>query len=176
MFSLRGQPPCYQRAAWAAAGLREPPVATRNYTLADAMALHEAHRQGQAEGFVAGAAAEAEENRRRDEERDGAIRWALSQAAEAQTMAIQALQSVQQQQALVLHLQQDIEKLKPKANPQAAAQMDTEGPQGPVPDPALDFMNAVADNVKLFNVCRMNADEEPLSKRLRGLHEKTHKG
>ena len=74
MFTLRGQPPCYQRAAWAAAGLREPPVATRNYTLADAMALHEAHRQGQAEGFVAGAAAEAEENRRRDEERDGAIR------------------------------------------------------------------------------------------------------
>ena len=72
----------------------EPPVATRSYTLADAVALHEARKQGQGEGFVAGAAAEAEENRRRDEERDGAIRWALSQAAEAQAFAIQALQAV----------------------------------------------------------------------------------
>ena len=176
MFTLRGQPPCYQRAAWAAAGLREPPVATRNYTLADAMALHEARKQGQGEGFVAGAAAEAEENRRRDEERDGAIRWALSQAAEAQAFAIQALQALQQQQGLVLHLQQEIEKLKLKANSQESAQMNTEGPQGTVLDPALNFMDAVADNVKLFNVCRRNAAEEPHSKRQRGSHEKIHQG
>ena len=47
-----------------------PPGATRSYTLADARAIHEARKQGQGEGFVAGAAAEAEENRRRDEERE----------------------------------------------------------------------------------------------------------
>ena len=176
MFNLLGQPPGYQRAAWAAAGLPAPPGATRNYTLADAVALHEARKQGQDEGFVAGAAAEAEENRRRNEERYAAIRWTLSQAAEAQAFALQALQAVQQQQGLVLHLQQEIEKLKLKANSQESAQMNTEGLTGEAPRPEMDFMDAIADNVKLFNVCRRNANEEPLSKRPRGLHEKTHKG
>ena len=154
----------------------EPPGATRSYTLADAVALHEARKQGQGEGFVAGAAAEAEENRRRDEERDAAIRWALSQAAEAQAFAIQAHQAVQQQQGLVLHLQQEIEKLKLKANSEESAQMNTEELKGEAPRSEMDFMEETVDNVKLFNVRRRTADEEPLSKRLRGLHEKAHKG
>ena len=153
-----------------------PPGATRSYTLADAVALHEARKQGQGEGFVAGAAAEAEENRRRDEERDGAIRWALSQAAEAQAFAIQALQAVQQQQGLVQHLQQEIEKLKLKVVSQESAQMSTEENKGEAPRSEMDFMEETVDNVKLFNVRRRTADEEPLSKRLRGLHEKAHKG
>ena len=153
-----------------------PPGAARNYTLADAVALHEARKQGQGEGFVAGAAAEAEENRRRDEERDAAIRWALSQAAEAQAFAIQAHQAVQQQQGLVLHLQQEIEKLKLKVDSQESAQMNTEELKGEAPRSEMDFMEETVDNVKLFNVRRRTADEEPLSKRLRGLHEKAHKG
>ena len=176
MFNLLGQPPGYQRAAWAAAGLPEPPGATRSYTLADAMALHEARKQGQGEGFVAGAAAEAEENRRRDEERDAAIRWALSQAAEAQAFALQALQAVQQQQGLVLHMQQEIERLKHKVTSQANAKTSAEESKDEVPGSEMDFMEAIEDNVRLFNVRRRTAEEEPLSKRLRGLNEKNHKG
>ena len=153
-----------------------PPGATRSYTLADAVALHEARKQGQGEGFVAGAAAEAEENRRRDEERDAAIRWTLSQAAEAQAFAIQALQAVQQQQGLVQHLQQEIEKLKLKLVSQESAQKSTEEHKDEAPSSEMDFMEETVDNVKLFNVRRRTADEEPLSKRLRGLHEKAHKG
>ena len=158
MSHLLGQPPGYQRAAWAAAGLPAPPGAPRSYTLADAVALHEARKQGQGEGFVAGAAAAAEEARRHDEERDAAIRWALSQAAEAQAIAHQALQAVQQQQGLVQHLQQELEKLKHKMVYHESAPMGAEGHRNEAKRP------------------EMTAEEEPLSKRLRALHEKNDKG
>ena len=55
MFHPRGQPPGYQRAAWAAAGLPEPPGATSSCPLAEAVALHEARKQGHGEEFLAGA-------------------------------------------------------------------------------------------------------------------------
>ena len=176
MSHLLGQPPGYQRAAWAAAGLPAPPGATSSYTLADAVALHEARKQGQGEGFVAGAAAEAEEARRRDEERDAAIRWTLSQAAEAQAFALQALQAVQQQQGLVQHLQQELEKLKHKMVYHASAPMGAEGHRNEATRPEMDFMDEITDNVRLFNVRRRTAEEEPLSKRLRALREKNDKG
>ena len=128
MFHPLGHPPGYQRAAWAAAGLPELPGATGSYTLAEAVALHEARKQGRGEGFAAGAAAAAEEARRHDEERDAAIRWALGQAAEAQGMAHQALQAAQQQQFLAQHLQTELEKAKHRI---ALLECETLGWDGP---------------------------------------------
>ena len=176
MSHLLGQPPGYQRAAWAAAGLPEPPGATCSYPWAAAAALREARQQGHGEGFLAGAAAAAEEARSQNEERDAAIRWALSQAAEAQAIAHQALQAAQQQQGLVQHLQQELEKLKHKMVYHESAPMGAEGHRNEAPRPEMDFMDEITDNVRLFNVRRRTAEEEPLSKRLRALHEKNDKG
>ena len=158
MFHPRGQPPGYQRAAWAAAGLPEPPGATSSYPLAEAVALHEARKQGHGEGFLAGAAAAAEEARRHDEERDAAIRWAMSQASEAQGMAHQALQAAQQQQFLTQHLQMELEKAKSRIVHLEGESLGCEGHRNESKRPDLA------------------AEEEPLSKRLRALHVKNDKG
>ena len=157
MFHPLGLPPGYQRAAWAAAGLPEPPGATGSYTLAEAVALHEARKQGRGEGFAAGAAAAAEEARRHDEERDAAIRRALGQAAEAQGMAHQALQAAQQQQFLAQHLQTELEKAKHRIALLECETLGWEGPRNETRRPDLA------------------AEEEPLSKRLRALHVKNDK-
>ena len=152
MFHPLGHPPGYQRAAWAAAGLPEPPGAIGGYTLAEAVAIHEARKQGRGEGFVAGAAAAAEEARHHDEERDAAIRWAMAQAAEARSMAHQALQAAQQQQSIAQHLQRELEKAKHRI---ALLECETLGWEGPRDEPRRPDLAA---------------EEEPLSKRLRALH------
>ena len=158
MSHLLGQPPGYQRAAWAAAGLPEPPGATCSYPWAAAAALREARQQGHGEGFLAGAAAAAEEARRHDEERDAAIRWALSQASEAQNMAHHALQAAQQQQFLAQHLQLELEKVKRRIVYLEGESLGLEGHRNEAKRPDLA------------------AEEEPLSKRLRALHVKNDKG
>ena len=156
MFHPLGLPPGYQRAAWAAAGLPEPPGATGNYTLAEAVALHEARKQGRGEGFALGAAAAADEARRQNEERDAALRRALGQVAEAQDMALQALQAVQLQQHFSQHLQAELETAKRRI---ALLERERLGCEG------------------LRNDSRRpdTKGEEPLSKRLRALHEKYDK-
>ena len=158
MSHLLGQPPGYQRAAWAAAGLPEPPGATCSYPWAAAAALREARQQGHGEGFLAGAAAAAEEARRQDEERDAAIRWTLSQASEAQTLAHQALQAVQQLQCLAQHLQLEIDKVKRRMVYLESESLGAEGHRNEAKRPD------------------MTAEEEPLSKRLRALHVKNDRG
>ena len=158
MFHSRGQPPGYQRAAWAAAGLPEPPGATGSCSWAAAVELHEARRQGHGEGFLAGAAAAAEEARRHDEERDAAVRWAMSQASEAQQTAHQALQVVQQQQFHMQHLQLELEKAKSRIVYLEGESLGREGHRNEAKRPDLA------------------AEEEPLSKRLRALNVKHDKG
>ena len=157
MYHPIGHPPGYQRAAWAAAGLPAPPGAIGGYTLAEAVAIHEAHKQGRGEGFVAGAAAAAEEARHHDEERDAAIRWAMAQAAEARSVAHQALQAVQQQQSIAQRMQWELEKAKHRI---AVLETETGGWEGPRDEPRRP------DSA---------AEEEPLSKRLRALHVKNGK-
>ena len=122
------------------------------------MELHEARRQGHGEGFLAGAAAAAEEARRHDEERDAAVRWAMSQASEAQQTAHQALQVVQQQQFHMQHLQLELEKAKSRIVYLEGESLGREGHRNEAKRPDLA------------------AEEEPLSKRLRALNVKHDKG
>ena len=110
----RGQPPGYQRAAWAAAGLPHPPEALRG------------HGAEYAAGFHTGAAAAEGEARQYNETLFEITRAAHYQAAEAQATAQHAITVLQAQaqhynhtlsnvallQARVLHLEEAAGKLQ----------------------------------------------------------------
>ena len=96
-----GQPLGYQRAAWAAAGLRAPPGGMIGVRMTNGYHMQEGHgaREGlsqaeaaelqaaldhsRAEGFQLGAAAATLEANRTEAERAGAVMVTLHQAAES---------------------------------------------------------------------------------------------
>ena len=158
-----GQPPGYQRAAWAAAGLQAPPGALGGHTLADSMAIQEALKQSRGEGFLLGAAAAAEEARRHDAERDEAIRSTLIQAAEAHRIAQQALQAMQHQLNNVQRMQQALEQVQSRLSVLEATLLAQER----APDTAGQRVEPRQPDPE--------DDAEPLSKRLRALHWKNGK-
>ena len=173
-----GQPPGYQRAAWAAAGLQAPPCGTIGErmaqgthmhhgqgdvggpTLADAVAFQEALRQIRGEGFQLGAAAAAAEARQQDAERNEAINTTLLQAAESNRMAQQAIHAMQIQLNAYQHLQQTIAQLQGRL---AALEAILLNP-GSAPD-----MEGQRTETRQQDI---EGDAEPLSKRLRALHWK----
>ena len=145
----RGQPPGYQRAAWAAAGLPHPPAALRGYG-----SEYEA-------GFHTGAAAAEGEARQYNETLFEITRAAHYQAAEAHAMAQHAITVLQAQAQHYNHTLNSIALLQARVQ-------NLEEMVGKLLD----------DNVKLINVCRKGKgtehqppateeSEEPLSKRLR---------
>ena len=145
----RGQPPGYQRAAWAAAGLSQPPAELGVYGAEYAA------------GYHTGAAAAAGEARRYDETHFEITRAAYHQAAEAHAMAQHAITVLQAQAQHYNHTLSNIALLQARV-------LYLEEMVGKLLD----------DNVKLINVCRKGKgtehqqpateeSEEPLSKRLR---------
>ena len=145
----RGQPPGYQRAAWAAAGLSQPPAELSAYGAEYAA------------GYHTGAAAAAGEARRYDEAHFEITRAAYHQAAEAHSLAQHAIAVLQAQAQHFNHAQNSIALLQARVQ-------NLEDMVGKLLD----------DNVKLINVCRKGKgtehhqpateeNEEPLSKRLR---------
>ena len=147
----RGQPPGYQRAAWAAAGLSQPPAELGGGNLGAEYAA----------GYHTGAAAAAVEARRYDEAHFEITRAAYHQAAEAHSMAHHAIAVLQAQAQHYHHAQNSIALLQARVQ-------NLEDMVGKLLD----------DNVKLINVCRkgkgadhdqppVEENEEPHSKRLR---------
>ena len=155
-----GQPPGYQRAAWAAAGLQAPPGALVGQTLADSIAFQEALKQSRGEGFLIGAAAATEEARRQDAERDEAVRLALAQAAEAHRTAQFALAAMQQHQNNAQRMQREIEQAQSRIAALEATLSSHESPPTTVVDRAGRGQTDHEDGA------------EPLSKRLRALNWK----
>ena len=146
----RGQPPGYQRAAWAAAGLRDPPEE-----------LIGAHNSTEyAAGFQTGAAAAALEASRKDEAHFEVTRAAYHQAAEAHSMAQQAITVLQMQAQNYQHAQNTIAQLQARVHniEEMVAKLLT--------DPSRKGKGAGLAQPSWEDM------EEPLSKRLRALNWK----
>ena len=146
----RGQPPGYQRAAWAAAGLRAPPDET--------IGVHT--NAGFTEGFQIGAAAATLEASRKDAAHVEATMAALHQAAESHKMAQHAINLLQTQAHAYQHMQQTIEQLRGRVytlENMVADLLNDPSKKGKGAGPAQPFRESM---------------EEPLSKRLRALNWK----
>ena len=140
-----GQPPGYQHAAWAAAGLQTPPCGmigarmAQGYPMpggqgadgelspAQAASLNAALDHSRAEGFQLGAAAAAAEALHQAAERNEAINETLKQAAASHILAQQAITALQSQLGAHQNLQQTIEQMKTRLDTMEGILKDTVG-------------------------------------------------
>ena len=150
MHLLRGQPPGYQRAAWAAAGLRAPPDETIGAHINADYAV----------GFQTGAAAAALEASRKDEAHFEATRAAFHQAAESQSMAQHAINILQAQAQDYQHMQNTIAQLRLRVHN--------------LENMVADLLNDPSRKGKGAGPAQPSWEgmEEPLSKRLRAFNWK----
>ena len=146
----RGQPPGYQRAAWAAAGLRAPPEEMIGAHISADYAV----------GFQTGAAAAALEASRKDEAHFEATRAAFHQAAESHSMAQHAINLLQAQAQAYQHMQHTIEQLRARVHN--------------LENMVADLLNDPSRKGKGAGPAQPSWEgmEEPLSKRLRALNWK----
>ena len=172
-----GQPPGYQHAAWAAAGLLAPTCGTivvrtaQGYPApasqgaggglspARAATLNAALDHCRAEGFRLGAAAEA---LHQAAERNEAFNDTLHQAAASHILAQQAITALQSQLGAHQHLQQTIEQMQTRLDTLEAILKDTVG----VPVTAGPRAGQSQQET--------DREAEPLSKRFRALNWKAH--
>ena len=172
-----GQPPGYQHAAWAAAGLTAPPCGTivvrtaQGYPApasqgaggglspAQAATLNAALAHCRAEGLRMGAAAEA---LLQAAERNEAFNETLHQAAASHILAQQAITALQSQLGAHQNLQQTIEQMKTRLDTIEAILKDTVG-VSVTAGPSAGQPQQGAER-----------EAEPLMKRFRALNWRAH--